>query len=176
MVQHGSRQDCRGFTGSGIEEKHEIDVGIGSQFSTAIAAQGHQAAMLRPGKGHRLIRFADGIPIAADDESIDQLRKRADNFGARGPVEQALMDGTAAVRQQRPVSFHIDRFEHAAPVPVVDTPLTARFPPFLPCGYGPPRSNRARKFFRRQCYRFWRFARWSQARGLLVDRLPPPRS
>src|SRR6476620_2765897 len=115
MVQHGSRQDCRGFTGFGIEEKHEIDVGIGGEFSTAIAAQGHQAAMLRPGKGHRLIRFADGIPIAADDESIDQLRKRADNFGARDPVEQALTDGTAAVRQQRPVSFHIERFEHAAP-------------------------------------------------------------
>ena len=49
-MQHGTHErfDVR-LPGLGTEEKHEIDIRMGGQFTAAISSQGHQTALVRAG-------------------------------------------------------------------------------------------------------------------------------
>ena len=72
-------------------EHHQIDVGIRSQFASAITAEGDQTAMLEAGRGICVSTCTCSGPISADDQAVDQIGHSADRFLTGRACQESLL-------------------------------------------------------------------------------------
>ena len=86
LVQHLPNQFRHHRRGFLPIQKHEVNIGVRSQFAPAIPTQRHKATVLETGLHRALVHPPHDVPVPADNEPINQLGQGSHDLRAGGAV------------------------------------------------------------------------------------------